>query len=153
MIKTCFYHKRQRLSLAKVLESVTGRMIKNLFFIISDRDFRLRKCSKALQERKMTAKKGDWVRIHKIVMHAGERAPQVPEDTAKVSFEMWQKGFLLNEEAEAGSVVDIKTVIGRKVSGTLIEVNPYFTHSFGKCVPEIQKIDQQLRNIMKEDAE
>jgi hypothetical protein len=101
----------------------------------------------------MTAKKGDWVRIHKIVMHAGERAPQVPEDTAKVSFEMWQKGFLINETAEPGSTVEIKTVIGRKVSGTLIEIDPYYTHSFGKCVPEILTIDQQLRKIMKESAE
>ena len=100
----------------------------------------------------MTAVKGDWVRIHKVMMHEGERAPQVPEDTANVPFEMWQKGFLVNEEAEAGSIVEIKTVIGRKVSGTLVEVNPYYSHSFGKCVPEIQKIDQQLRSIMREDA-
>ena len=100
----------------------------------------------------MTAKKGDWVRIHKIVMNAEERAPQVPEDTAEVPFEMWQKGFLLNKEAEIGSLVEIETVIGRKICGTLIEINPYFTHSFGKCVPEILKIDQQLRNIMREGA-
>jgi 2-amino-4-ketopentanoate thiolase alpha subunit len=98
----------------------------------------------------MTAKKGDWVRIHKIVMKAGGRAPQVPEDTAKVSFEMWQKGFLLNNEAKTGSIVDIETVIGRNVTGTLMEVNPYFTHSFGKCVPEILKIDKQLKDLMKE---
>ena len=101
----------------------------------------------------MTAKKGDWVRIHKKVMNPGERAPQVPEDTSKVPFEMWQKGFLLNDKAETGSTVDIKTVIGRKVSGTLIEVNPYFTHSFGKCVPEILQIDQQLRKIMRGSVE
>jgi len=100
----------------------------------------------------MTAKKGDWVRIYKIVMPAGERAPQVPDDTAKVPFEMWQKGFLLNEKAEIGSIVEIETVIGRKVSGKLIEINPYFTHSFGKCIPEILKIDQQLRVLMREDV-
>ena len=100
----------------------------------------------------MTAKKGDWVRIHKIMMPAGERAPQVPEDTAEVPFEMWQKGFLVNEKAETGSIVEIETVIGRKVSGTLLEVNPYYTHSFGKCVPEILKIDMQLKTAMKEDA-
>ena len=100
----------------------------------------------------MTAKKGDWVRIHKIMMPAGERAPQVPEDTAEVPFEMWQKGFLVNEKAETGSIVEIETVIGRKVSGTLLEVNPYYTHSFGKCVPEILKIDMQLKTAMKEGA-
>lgn len=100
----------------------------------------------------MTAKKGDWVRIHKIIMQPKKRAPQVPKDTANVPFEMWEKGFLLNDEAEIGATVEVKTVIGRKVSGKLIEINPYYTHSFGKCVPEILKIDQQLRSIMREDA-
>jgi hypothetical protein len=85
-------------------------------------------------------------------MPEGQRAPQVPEDSAKVPFEMWQKGFLLNEKAEIGNIVEIETVIGRKVSGKLIEVNPYFTHSFGKCVPEILKIDRQLKNITREDT-
>lgn len=28
-----------------------------------------------------TAKKGDWVQIEEIVLPAGHRAPQVPEDT------------------------------------------------------------------------
>ena len=100
----------------------------------------------------MTANKGDWVRIHKVIMPGGERAPQVPDDTAEVPFEMWQKGFLLNDKAVTGTAVEIETVIGRKVSGTLIEVNPFFTHSFGKCVPEIQKIDRQLKAFMREDA-
>ncbi|MGR8952181.1 MAG: 2-amino-4-ketopentanoate thiolase, partial [Gammaproteobacteria bacterium] len=38
--------------------------------------------------------KGVWVEIHDIVLEAGERAPQVPEDTAKVPLEMCVKGFL-----------------------------------------------------------
>ena len=30
----------------------------------------------------------------------------------------------------------------------LIEVDPYYTHSYGKFVPEIIQIDKQLREIM-----
>jgi sulfur transfer protein SufE len=36
----------------------------------------------------LKAKKGDWVQVYRVVLEAGERAPQVPEDTAKVPLEM-----------------------------------------------------------------
>ncbi len=42
----------------------------------------------------MDAKINDWVIIHNIVLTPEERAPQVPEDTKKVSLEMWVKGFI-----------------------------------------------------------
>ncbi len=45
----------------------------------------------------MKAKKGDWVKIHSIVLQPEERAPQVPEDTKKVPLETWVKGFLLDD--------------------------------------------------------
>ena len=93
------------------------------------------------------AKKGDWVRIHRVVLDAAGRAPSVPEDTAKVPLEMWVKGTLLND-AEIGEEVEVETVTGRIEHGTLIEVNPYYTHNFGKFVPELIQIDKQLRKIM-----
>jgi hypothetical protein len=34
------------------------------------------------------------------------------------------------------------------VKGTLIEEGPYYTHSYGKFIPEIIEIDKQLREIM-----
>ncbi len=98
----------------------------------------------------MKAKKDDWVRIYTRLLDAGNRAPQVPEDTKKVPFEMWDKGFLQNESAEVGEEVTIETMVGRKVVGTLREVNPAYDHSFGNCVPEILVIDHSLKKIMKE---
>lgn len=95
------------------------------------------------------AKKGDWVRIHNIVLTPEERAPQVPEDTKKVPLEMWTKGFLIDEEAKMGDTVTIETYIGRRISGKLIEVNPYFEHDFGKCIPELLYIGRQLRSILE----
>ena len=61
------------------------------------------------------AKKGDWVRIHSIVLKAEERTAKLPDDTKKCD---------LQHEA------------------------PYYTHSYGKFVPEIIEIDRQLREIM-----
>lgn len=97
------------------------------------------------------AKKGDWVRIHSVVLEVGERASNIPEDTQNVPLEMWDKGFLLNEEAKVGDEVEVETYIGRKVKGTLVEINPYYKHDFGKAVPELLYIGRQAREILRED--
>ncbi|MBU5438158.1 2-amino-4-ketopentanoate thiolase [Tissierella sp. MSJ-40] len=101
----------------------------------------------------MNAKKGDWVRIHNIVLKAGERSPHIPEDTQNVPLEMWDKGFLINESANIGDTVEVETYIGRKIEGTLIEVNPYYKHDFGKCVPELLYIGRQVRELIAKDGE
>lgn len=90
------------------------------------------------------AKKGDWVRIHSVVLKAAERTAKIPEDTQKCDLEMWTKGTL-QEDAEIGDEVTVVTACGRTEKGELIEVNPYYTHSYGKFVPEIIEIDKQLR--------
>ncbi|KGG81493.1 2-amino-4-ketopentanoate thiolase [Caloranaerobacter azorensis H53214] len=95
------------------------------------------------------AKKGDWVRIYNVVLKPEERAPQVPDDTKKVPLEMWVKGFLLNEEARIGDEVEIETYIGRKIKGKLVEINPYYNHDYGKCIPELLFIGKQLRGILE----
>jgi len=94
-------------------------------------------------------KKGDWVRIHNIVLTPDHRATQVPEDTRKVPLELWTKGFLLDGEAKIGDNVKIETYIGRTVSGKLIEINPNYEHDFGECIPELLYIGRQLRGILE----
>ncbi|MGL4484181.1 MAG: 2-amino-4-oxopentanoate thiolase subunit OrtA [Anaerovoracaceae bacterium] len=89
-------------------------------------------------------KKGEWVRIHKIILTPEERAPQVPDDTKKVPLEMWDKGYLL-KDAEIGDTVEVETATGRIESGKLIEVNSHYDHDFGKFVPELLAIDKQVR--------
>ena len=91
--------------------------------------------------------KGRWVRIHSIVLKAEERTAKIPDDTKECDLQMWTKGFL-QEDAEIGDVVTVKTASNRIEKGTLIEVDPYYTHSYGKFVPEIVEIDRQLREIM-----
>ncbi len=92
-------------------------------------------------------KKGEWVRIHSVVLKAEERTAKIPEDTQKCDLLMWTKGFL-QEDAEIGDEVEVITAANRREKGTLVEVNPYYTHSYGKFVPEIVQIDKQLREIM-----
>jgi hypothetical protein len=39
--------------------------------------------------------KGTWAEIHRVLLAPGERAPNIPEDTKRVSLELRVKGFLL----------------------------------------------------------
>ncbi|MBI9099989.1 MAG: 2-amino-4-ketopentanoate thiolase [Spirochaetaceae bacterium] len=96
----------------------------------------------------MNAKKGDWVRIHKIILTPDERASQVPDDTKQVPLEMWDKGFLQGDFASIGDTVEVETIIGRRLHGKMIEINPQFDHGWGKCVPEILHIGRQVKGIL-----
>lgn len=98
----------------------------------------------------MLAKKGDWVRIHKIILESNQRAENIPEDTKSVPLEMWDKGFLINDQANIGDNVEIETYIGRKTEGKLIEINPYYDHDYGKSVPEILYIGKQAKALLEE---
>ncbi len=93
------------------------------------------------------AKKGDWVQIQNVVLPAGHRAPQVPEDTQACDLKLWVKGVLLND-AEIGEEAEIKTVTGRVTSGTLCDVNPRYVHDYGEFQPELLQIELQLKEIL-----
>ena len=93
------------------------------------------------------AKKGDWVRIHRVILSAEERTANLPEDTKRVPFEMWVKGHLL-QDGEIGDQVRVRTVSGREEHGTLIEVNPQFDVNFGSFVPEVLEMDVRLRTAL-----
>lgn len=94
----------------------------------------------------MTCKKGDWVRIHSVILPAAERTGNLPEDTKATDIQMWTKGFLINETAQIGDEVEVETMVGRRQTGRLEEVNPYYKHDYGKALPEILYIGRQLRD-------
>lgn len=107
----------------------------------------MRRC---LREQTPTpAKKGDWVEIHRIVLPAGDRAPQVPEDTQGVPLEMRAKGFL-TDAAALGEEVDIVTVTGRRMRGVLCTVNPSYDHGFGAPPPALAAIGGEVRALLEE---
>lgn len=99
----------------------------------------------------MNAKKGDWVRIYKVILPVGERADNLPEDTQHVPLEMWDKGFLLDEAASIGDTVSVETMVGRHVQGQLVELHPNYEINYGNGVTETLYIGRQLRQML-EDA-
>jgi len=95
----------------------------------------------------MQGKKGQWVQIHNIVLEPADRAPQVPDDTKATPLVMWVKGYL-NADAEVNCECEITTVTGRIVKGILDEVEPSYSHDFGKYVPELDIIRDQVRKAL-----
>jgi hypothetical protein len=89
------------------------------------------------------ANKGDWVLLRSVVLRPGERAPQVPEDTARVPLLKWVKGWLL-EDAHIGQPARVRTLTGRTEEGELLEANPSYSHGFGDFVPELQKARESI---------
>jgi len=87
-----------------------------------------------------TAKKGDLVVIHNIILEPGERAENLPEVTQKVPYECWIKGFLLDDERQIGQQARIESFIGREITGTLTETNPVYDHNFGEPQPELNLV-------------
>ncbi|MEW6227600.1 MAG: 2-amino-4-oxopentanoate thiolase subunit OrtA [Bacillota bacterium] len=90
---------------------------------------------------------GDYVQIHSVILRPGERAPQVPEDTQKVPLELRIKGFL-DHDARLGDEVTITTVLGRKVAGRLVAVNPAYPHNFGRPVPELLHVGEESWRLL-----
>lgn len=94
------------------------------------------------------AVKNTWVEIGGVVLQKDERAPNLPDDTKQVPLEMRVKGFLL-QDAEKGEDVEIITTSGRTVKGTLTEINPAYTHMFGRPIPELSPIAGEIRAIIR----
>jgi hypothetical protein len=91
---------------------------------------------------------GTWVEIHCVVLRPGERAPQIPEDTKAVPLEMRVKGFLA-APAVLGQEGEIMTPAGRRLRGTVTEVNPAYRHGFGPPIAELATIGQELRALLR----
>ena len=89
------------------------------------------------------AEKNDLVQIHMTILEPHERPENLPPSTAALPYECWIKGFLLDETANVGDSVTIKTLIGREFSGTLYRVNPIYDHNFGTPQKELLSIGEE----------
>lgn len=91
------------------------------------------------------ALRGVLVQIHKVILTPEQRPEGIPACTKSVPYEAWIKGFLLDDEARIGDTVRIETFIGRELSGTLVEVNPMYTHHFGKPQPALLSVGMEAK--------
>ncbi len=87
---------------------------------------------------------GDWVEIERVLLEPEDRSPHLPADTAAQPLRMWVKGFAL-AEATLGEEVEVETMSGRVVRGRLTDINPGYTHTFGRPAPELTSIGRDAR--------
>jgi hypothetical protein len=92
-------------------------------------------------------KPGDWVRIHISILPAGERAAGIPADTAAHPYEAWINGFA-EEEAVLEEDVTVRTLSGRRVRGTLVEINPGYSHTFGRPARALLAVGPSLKRLL-----
>jgi hypothetical protein len=92
---------------------------------------------------------GAWVEVSQVVLPAGGRAPNVPQDTAETDFVARIRGFLA-EAASLGDDVRVRTLLGREVGGRLTGVNPRNPADFGDPVPELLALGVAARRALEE---
>jgi len=87
---------------------------------------------------------GDWVEVERVLLEPADRSANLPEDTAAQPLLVWVKGFAA-ADAAVGEELEVETMTGRIVRGVLTEVNPGYTHTFGKPTPELTHVGRDLR--------
>jgi hypothetical protein len=94
---------------------------------------------------------GAWVEVQQVILEAGHRAPNVPDDTARVPFVARIRGFLLTD-APMGAEATVRTLAGRQITGTLSAVNPRNPADFGNPVPELLRLGGQAGDALDRAA-
>lgn len=97
----------------------------------------------------LQAEQGDWVQIYQVILPVGQRAPQVPIETAGVPLEMWVKGFLVEKQAEVGTDVTVRSLAGRLLQGKLVAIKPTYEVNYGIPQSELLTIGVELRAILE----
>ena len=87
---------------------------------------------------------GDWVEVRYVLLEPADRAANLPADTAAQPLLVWIKGFA-RAAAALGDTFEVETTTGRTVTGVLTDVNPGYTHTFGRPAPELVRVGRDLR--------
>ena len=87
---------------------------------------------------------GDWVEVEAVLIQPAERSPSLPPETADKALKTWVKGFALRG-ATLGDDVTVQTMTGRSATGQLSAVNPGYFHTFGRPIPELWHVGDDLR--------
>jgi len=75
----------------------------------------------------------------------------VPDDTQEKPLVMRVKGFA-QHEAQIGQQMTVKTVIGRKETGRLVNILPVYDHDFGRPVPELLTVGEEVRRLLRQEG-
>ena len=89
-----------------------------------------------------------WAQIGLVVLEPEERTARLPDDTKKVPYYVRVRGFL-EGDANVGDVVTIETLIGRRVQGELLCIDPPYGHSYGRPIEELMQAGFEARGLLR----
>jgi 2-amino-4-ketopentanoate thiolase alpha subunit len=87
---------------------------------------------------------GDWVEVERVLLEPADRSSNLPAETAEQPLLVWVKGFA-RSAASLGDELEVETMTGRIVNGRLTDINPGYTHTFGRPTPELTHVGRDLR--------
>jgi hypothetical protein len=96
---------------------------------------------------------GRWVEVGFVVLEPSQRTGHLPEDTKSVPYYVRLKGFA-EGEPQVGQTVTVETLLGRRVEGEVLRVDPEYGHGFGRPVKELIDAGKEARALLstlKED--
>lgn len=88
-----------------------------------------------------------WVEIGFVVLEPGERTANLPEDTRRVPYYVRVKGFA-DGEPQVGQTVTVETLLGRRVEGQVLRIDPVYGHDFGQPVRELIEAGKEARALL-----
>ena len=88
-----------------------------------------------------------WVEVGFVILEAGQRTAHLPEDTKRVPYYCRVKGFASGEPA-VGEIVEVETLIGRRIAGEVLRINPPFGYDFGEPVEELIAAGLEARALL-----
>ncbi len=93
-----------------------------------------------------------WAEIGFAVLRPDQRPPDLPTETRAVPYYARVKGFLEGTCA-VGDTVEIETLSGRKIRGELLQIDPPFTHDFGRPVQELVEAGRDAERLLSPETD
>jgi 2-amino-4-ketopentanoate thiolase alpha subunit len=89
-----------------------------------------------------------WAQIGLVVLEPQERTARLPDDTKQVPYYVRVRGFL-EGDANVGDTVTVTTLIGRRVQGELLCLEPAYGHSYGQPIEELMQAGCEARDLLR----
>ena len=89
-----------------------------------------------------------WVEIGFVVLKPSERTGHVPADTRRVPYYVRVKGFV-DGEPQVGQRVTVETLLGRRIEGEVLRLDPEYGHDFGGPIQELIDAGCEARALLR----
>ena len=88
-----------------------------------------------------------WVEVGFVVLEPSERTGHVPEDTREVPYYVRVRGFA-DGQPPLGDTVTVETLLGRRVEGEVLRIDPDYGHGFGQPIEELIEAGREARELL-----